>query len=236
MLPTVDFCFKELMQNPTVRQGFIAALLGVPPEEVAETVLLPTLLSGGMPEEKTGILDVHIRLSSGAQMDMEMQVSYFPHWEKRVLFYLGRMYTGQLKKGESYTDLKKCIHVSILDFNHFPDDQECYRTMHFRNDLTGDLYTDLLEIQVLELRKPLPSSRGQNTVSDWIEFLRGKNREERDGCQRQTSIWVKLMRHWRNSVPTSANGWNTRPARKLYMITILSNSIIRRRGLRRELR
>ena len=178
MLPTVDFCFKELMQNPTVRQGFIAALLGVPPEEVAETVLLPTLLSGDMPEEKTGILDVHIRLSSGAQMDMEMQVSYFPHWEKRVLFYLGRMYTGQLKKGESYTDLKKCIHVSILDFNHFPDDQECYRTMHFRNDLTGDLYTDLLEIQVLELRKPLPSSRGQNTVSDWIEFLRGKNREE----------------------------------------------------------
>ena len=46
MLPTVDFCFKELMQNPTVRQGFIAALLGVPPEEVAETVLLPTLEEG----------------------------------------------------------------------------------------------------------------------------------------------------------------------------------------------
>ena len=27
MLPTVDFCFKELMQNSKVRQGFIAALL-----------------------------------------------------------------------------------------------------------------------------------------------------------------------------------------------------------------
>ena len=34
MLPTVDFCFKELMQNARVRQGMIAALLGVEPEEI----------------------------------------------------------------------------------------------------------------------------------------------------------------------------------------------------------
>ena len=27
MLPTVDFCFKELMKNSKVRKGFIAALL-----------------------------------------------------------------------------------------------------------------------------------------------------------------------------------------------------------------
>ncbi len=28
MLPTNDFCFKELMQNPKVRKGFIAGVLG----------------------------------------------------------------------------------------------------------------------------------------------------------------------------------------------------------------
>ena len=31
MLPTVDFCFKELMKNPKVRKGFIAAVLGKEP-------------------------------------------------------------------------------------------------------------------------------------------------------------------------------------------------------------
>ena len=30
MLPTVDFCFKELMQNDTIRKNIIAALLNVP--------------------------------------------------------------------------------------------------------------------------------------------------------------------------------------------------------------
>ena len=44
MLPTVDFCFKELMQNEKVRKGFIAALLGRMPEEIQETTLLPTIL------------------------------------------------------------------------------------------------------------------------------------------------------------------------------------------------
>ncbi len=33
MLPTVDFCFKELMQDEKVRKGLIAALLNMNPEK-----------------------------------------------------------------------------------------------------------------------------------------------------------------------------------------------------------
>ena len=32
MLPTVDFCFKELMQNEKVRTGILYALMGKEPE------------------------------------------------------------------------------------------------------------------------------------------------------------------------------------------------------------
>ena len=31
MLPTVDFCFKELMQNENIRKGIVAALLKLHP-------------------------------------------------------------------------------------------------------------------------------------------------------------------------------------------------------------
>ena len=34
MLPTVDFCFKELMQNENIRKGIVAALLKLHPEDV----------------------------------------------------------------------------------------------------------------------------------------------------------------------------------------------------------
>ena len=63
MLPTVDFCFAELMKN-----------------------------------DKLGILDVHVLLADGTRMNMEMQVKYFECWDERVLFYMGRMFAGQIKK------------------------------------------------------------------------------------------------------------------------------------------
>jgi predicted transposase/invertase (TIGR01784 family) len=44
MLPTVDFCFKELMQNENVRKGIIAAILNRRPDEIVNTELLPTIL------------------------------------------------------------------------------------------------------------------------------------------------------------------------------------------------
>lgn len=43
MLPTVDFCFKELMQNENIRKGIVAALLKLHPEDVEKTDLMPTI-------------------------------------------------------------------------------------------------------------------------------------------------------------------------------------------------
>ena len=55
MLPKVDFCFKEMMQNEKVRQGLISALLDVLPEEISKTTLLPTVLRKEFKEDKYGI-------------------------------------------------------------------------------------------------------------------------------------------------------------------------------------
>ncbi len=52
MLPTVDFCFKELMQDEKVRKGLIAALLNVNPTEVESTTLMPTILRKRYPEQQ----------------------------------------------------------------------------------------------------------------------------------------------------------------------------------------
>ncbi len=178
MLPIVDFCFKELMQNAKVRQGFIASLLTVKPETVEETELLPTILPQEYADDKQGILDVRVKLVNGTQMDLEVQVASFDYWEKRILFYLGKMYTEQLKKGESYEKLQKCIHVSILDFIHFPEDEKCYRTISFCDIETGELYSDLMEIQILELKKLQKDIPVHNSVYEWMKFFSGKTWKE----------------------------------------------------------
>ena len=178
MLPTVDLCFKELMNNPKVRMGFIAALLDIPPEQIKETTLQPTELRREYGEQKLGILDVNVLLYDGTQIDMEMQVAPFRHWDARALFYLCRMFTGQLKKGESYSRLKRCIHVSILDFIHFPEDAECCHRISLCDKTTGQRYTDLMELRILELKKLPVRTEGEKLLISWMRFFAAKTRKE----------------------------------------------------------
>lgn len=178
MLPTVDICFKNLMDHPDVRKGFIAALLRCSPNEISKTTLLPTTLKREYGNDKLGILDVLVLLQNGTQIDMEMQVAYFDYWNARVLFYLGKTFTGQLKKGDSYEELKKCVHVSILDFIHFTDDDVCCRRISFCDEKTGKKYTDLMEIQILELKKLPQKMQDEEEIISWMRFFGGKSREE----------------------------------------------------------
>ena len=185
MLPTVDFCFKELMQNPKVRKGFIAAILGKAPKEVRRTTLVPTALRKESEDDKLGILDVLIELEDETKMNMEMQVSYFDCWTNRVLFYLGKIYTGQIKEGEDYDKLRKCIHVSILEFVHFPQDKKCCRKIVFCDAETGEQYTDLMELYILELKKLPPEDQSEDGIIRWMRFLGGKSRKEFEDMARK---------------------------------------------------
>ncbi len=178
MLPTVDFCFKELMKNPKARKGFIAAVLGCDPEALLKTTLIPTELKRESADDKLGILDVLVELKDGTKLNMEMQVTYFEYWTNRVLYYMSKLYTGQIKKGEPYDTAKPCIHVSILDFIHFPQDSRCCRKIALCDIETGRQYTDQMELYILELKKLPPEDQNEDGIIRWMRFLGGKNREE----------------------------------------------------------
>ncbi len=185
MLPTVDFCFKELMRNPKVRRGFIAAVLGKNPSEIRKTTLIATELDKESEDAKQGILDVKVEMEDETKINMEMQVAYFQFWPNRILFYLSKTYTGQIKTGEDYDALKKCIHVSILDFIHFPQDKRCYRKITLCDADTGEQYTDLLEFHILELQKLPPEDQNEEGIIRWMRFFGGKSREEFENMAKQ---------------------------------------------------
>lgn len=178
MSPTVDYCFKELLAYPEIRKGFVAAILNKDPEDIAETKLMPTILSKDTEDGKYGILDVRVRMKNGAQMDLEMQVTPFKFWNNRVIFYLSKMYTEQIKEGRRYEDLKPCIHVSILNFNLFPEDDVAFVEIAFCDLTTRQKYTDLLEIYVVELKKLPPEQNGRTADHQMMRFLSAESRED----------------------------------------------------------
>ncbi len=182
MKPKVDFCFKELMEDPEVRRGFISALLGVKPEEIEETKLLPTYLRREHEEDKLGILDIRVFIldpvKGKSQMDLEIQLAPFSLWPERSLFYLAKMYAGEIKKGQSYGVLQKCIHVGILDFVLFGEDEEFYSCFHLWEDHRQRIYTEKLEIHILELPKLAERDYPETELLNWARFFNGEQKEE----------------------------------------------------------
>lgn len=178
MSPKVDYCFKELLAYSEIRKGFIAAILNKDPEEIAETTLMPTILSKDTEDGKYGILDVRVRMKNGSQMDLEMQVAPFEFWNNWVIFYLSKMYAEQVKEGDKYKNLKPCIQVSILNFNLFHEDRTCFREIAFCDLTTKQKYTDLLEIYVLELKKLPPEQKEEPLIIKWMRFLAAESRED----------------------------------------------------------
>ncbi len=177
MSPKVDFCFKELLTDEDVRRGFIAAVLGVATDTIRRTELLPTHLRKQHQEDKLGILDVRVVLEDGAQIDIEMQVIAYDYWAERSLFYLCKMFADQIHEGEDYQELKKCIHVGILNFTLF-DDKEYYSRFHIWEDVRKILYTDKMEIHVLELPKLKKYQYPETELFRWARFFNAESREE----------------------------------------------------------
>lgn len=146
--PKLDFSFKRLMANEKVRRYLVSDILGIPVERIKSVRLLNTFLQKRYRKQKLGILDILVELDDGTKINFEMQVKIYDHWDKRSLFYLTKMYVDELKTGEDYGKLKRCVHVSILDFNL--TDSEKYHSVYRLRDVDGIEFSDLLEIHVIE--------------------------------------------------------------------------------------
>ena len=71
--------------------------------------------------------------------------------------------------------MKRCIMISILDFNLTAGEE--YHNVYCLRNIRGELFSDLLEIHILELAKALVGSRPED---NWIRLLNVGNTEKLD--------------------------------------------------------
>lgn len=181
MKPKIDFAFKEIMENNGARTGFLAAVLKVNPKDIRETQILNPYLRKMHEDDKLGILDVRVLLNNDTEIDTEIQLAEFAAWSARTLFYLSKMFAGQIEKGQDYSLLKKCVSISILDFVLFKDEETgFYSCFHIREDSRNFLYTDKMEFHVIELPKLPEELKEEDSLLLWAKFINAERKEEFD--------------------------------------------------------
>ena len=70
----------------------------------------------------------------------------------KCVYKWSKMYTSQIKPGDTYDKLKKCVTINILDFKCTPLKQ-LYSSYHLTEDKTGYRLTDIIEVHFLEIPK-----------------------------------------------------------------------------------
>ena len=184
---TNDYAFKRLLgseENKPLLQDFLECILDLTPQQVLGLEFMDKELTKEEFSDKTGILDVKLKLTDGTVIDIEIQASWNASFVKRTLFYWAKMYTADFKAGESYDKLHRCIAINIIA-DGFRLNDAIHSEYLLQEKIAHTVLTDVLEIHFLDLQAAKKAKeegkaagkRGQ--LINWLRFIGAANKEER---------------------------------------------------------
>ena len=184
---TNDYAFKRLLgseENKPLLQDLLECILDLSPQEVIGLEFMDKELAKEEFSDKTGILDVKLKLTNGTVIDIEIQASWNASFVKRTLFYWAKMYTADFKSGESYDKLHRCIAINIIA-DGFKLNDAIHSEYLLQEKETHTMLTDVLEIHFLDLQaakraKEDGKTKGKRSqLINWLRFIGATNKKER---------------------------------------------------------
>ena len=196
--PKVDIAFKKLFGVEENKDLLISLINSIVDEadQVSEVTLLNPYNPQNFRSDKLSIFDIKAKGINGKLFDIEIQIADEADYDKRVLFYWGRLYTGQLKSGSDYGSLNKAIGIHILNFfltsaNY--NSPKYHNSFHLTEKELGFQYFSDLEIHIIELKKfsddktDLTSllSKVKTKLDQWVTFLTQNDLLDKDNLPLQ---------------------------------------------------
>lgn len=185
--PKIDLVFKKLFGSEENKDILLSLINAVLPDnqQITEIKIKNPYNVSDYAEGKLSILDIKAEDAEGNLYDIEMQIKGTTFYGRRTLYYWAKIFGSQLdylteeeitakeKKGKSYTDLNKCIVISLMDFDFFKDERY-HRCFVLKDRETDETHTDLayLDLYFVELEKFEKKHEAVKSLLDrWIKFL-----------------------------------------------------------------
>ena len=189
--PKIDLVFKKLFGSEENKDILMSLINSILPQDkqIVKLALRNPYNVADYADGKLSILDIKAEDENGTRYDIEMQIRGSSFYAKRTLFYWARMFGTQLDRIDeeelddenssamSYSELKKCIVISLMDFNLFKDDRY-HRFFMLKDSKTNETvdHLDYLDLYFIELKKFKGKLQPIKTVLErWITFLNNAN-------------------------------------------------------------
>ncbi|UTC91260.1 PD-(D/E)XK nuclease family transposase [Treponema denticola] len=194
-----DYAFKRVFgveENKDVLQDLLECILDIPPENIAGLELLDKELHKDSISDKTGVLDVKLRLKNNTIIDIEIQNTWNSEFVQRTIFYWAKMYTENLKTSEVYTKLPKCITINIVsegfDLNNLIHSEYNVVEKHINDRLSDELEIHFLNLaKVKEQQESFEQDEKKKKLYNWLKFIKTDNLEVRKMLAQESPMMTK---------------------------------------------
>ena len=180
--PRIDIAFKKIFgveENKDLLISLINSIVSQG-DQVSDVVLLNPYNVQNFKTDKLSILDIKAKGIDGKQFNIEIQITDEADYDKRALYYWGKLYTEQLKISEDYSKLNKTIGIHILNFTSISGTEKYHHAFHLVDETTGLRYFKDIELHTIELNKFTKNSdddlnslvaKIKDALDVWIAFL-----------------------------------------------------------------
>ncbi len=150
-LPTLLFGYKK---NEKILISLLNAILGLTEDDkIVKLTFINTFNVKEYLKDKLTSLDVKVEDNTGKKYNIEMQVEPEKSYIQRIMYYLDKLYTGQLQESDPFNKLNKTISISILNFILLTKEADLHNIYRYLNVKSKRELTDLKEIHFIELPK-----------------------------------------------------------------------------------
>jgi predicted transposase/invertase (TIGR01784 family) len=132
------------------------------------------------PIDKDSYLDIKVIDETGKHYNIEVQSFSEQYFLNRILYYWSKLYSSQIKEGESYGKLKAAISINVLNFEFLESSRDLHNLAYLalKSNLSQPL-TDLIFVHFIELPKLLKDKpiESLTDLERWIYFFVNEGKE-----------------------------------------------------------
>ena len=186
-----DYAFKKLFgteENKDIMIEFLSLVTLLSKDDFDDVRIENTEQIPRFYNDKTGRLDIKIRLNDGRKSDVEMQNAYFNYYPKRSIFYCSKLIHEHFMNGFQYAQLKKCIAINVLN-SPFKLTRKVHSIYQIRETEEQTLLDELLEIHFLDLTKLQKDNL--TSLEKWLMFIKTDSKEERSMLAQENPVMTK---------------------------------------------
>ena len=186
-----DYAFKKLFgteENKDIMIEFISLVTQLSKNDFDDVRIENNEYIPRFYNDKTGRLDIKIRLHNGRKINVEMQNTYFDYYPKRSIFYCSKLIHEHFMSGFQYAQLKKCIAINVLN-SSFKLSEKIHSIYQIRETEEQTLLDELFEIHFLDLTKLQKDNL--TSLEKWLMFIKTDSKEERAVLSQGDPIMAK---------------------------------------------